>query len=238
MEGQRRDLLWQIIAESAEAPAAAGWAAAVCVACVSVLPGVDAAALTVRADGLQETWGTSEEWAEGLEHLQYTVGEGPGFEAFATAGPVLAPDLTADSGRWPGFVQAALPAGLAAMFAFPLQLGAIRLGVLDLYRRRPGRLSSRELTDAAVLANLATVAVLEQARQDKAAGDTQLSQLAGPYQEVSIATGMLAAQLEIGLVEALARLRSRAFAEGRSVHELARDVVERKIRFDDPNGEA
>lgn len=238
MEGERRDLLWRIIAESVEEPAAEGWAAAVCVACVSVLPGVDAAALTVRADGLQETWGTSEEWAEGLEHLQYTVGEGPGFEAFATAGTVLVPDLTADSGRWPGFAQAALPVGLAAMFAFPLQLGAIRLGVLDLYRRHPGRLSSRELTDAAVLANLATVAVLEQARQDKAAGDTRLSQFAGPYQEVSIATGMLAAQLEIGLVEALARLRSRAFAEGRSVHELARDVVERKIRFDDPDGGA
>lgn len=238
MEGERRDLLWRIIAESVEAPAAEGWAAAVCVACVSVLPGVDAAALTVRADGLQETWGTSEEWAEGLEHLQYTVGEGPGFEAFASAGAVLVPDLAADEARWPGFAQAALPVGLAAMFAFPLQLGAIRLGVLDLYRRHPGRLSSRELTDATVLANLATVAVLEQARQDKAAGETRLSQLAGPYQEVSIATGMLAAQLGIGLVEALARLRSRAFAEGRSVHELARDVVERKVRFDDPNGEA
>jgi hypothetical protein len=199
---------------------------------------VDAAALTVRADGLQETWGASDEWAEELEQLQYTVGEGPGFEAFATAGPVLVPDLAAEAGRWPGFTQAALPVGPAAMFAFPLQLGAIRLGMLDLYRRHPGGLSSRELTDAAVLANLATVAVLEQARQDKAAGDSELSRFAGPYQEVSIATGMLASQLEIGLVEALARLRSRAFAENRSVHELAREVIERKIRFDDPNGEA
>ena len=238
MEGQHRDLLWRIIAESVEAPTADGWAAAVCVACVSVLPGVDAAALTVRADGVQETWGSSDEWAEELEQLQYTVGEGPSFEASATARQVLVPDLAADSGRWPGFAQAALPVGLAAMFAFPLHLGAIRLGVLDLYRRHPGRLPSRELTDATVLANLATVAVLEQARQDKAAGDSQLSRHAGPYQEVSIATGMLAVQLEIGLVEALARLRSRAFAEGRSVHELARDVIERKIRFDDPNGEA
>lgn len=77
MEGQRRDLLWQIIAESIEAPAAEGWAVAVCVACVSVLPGVDAAALTVRADAVQETWGASDEWAGELEQLQYTVGEGP-----------------------------------------------------------------------------------------------------------------------------------------------------------------
>jgi GAF domain-containing protein len=238
VEGQRRDLLWQIIAESVEAPAAEGWAAAVCMACISVLPGVDGAALTVRADAVQETWGVSDEWVGELEQLQFTVGEGPGFEAFATSGPVLVPDLGADSGRWPGFVQAALPVGVAAMFAFPLQLGAIRLGLLDLYRRRPGRLSSRELTDAAVLANLATAAVLEQARQDKAAGDSDLSRFSGPYHDVSIATGMVAAQLEIGLAEALVRLRSRAFAEDRSVHELARDVLVHKIHFDDPNGEA
>ena len=238
MEGQRRDLLWQIIAESIEAPAAEGWADAVCVACVSVLPGVDAAALTVRADAVQETWGASDEWAGELEQLQYTVGEGPGAEAFATGGPVLAPDLAADSDRWPGFAQASLPIGVAAMFAFPLQLGAIRLGTLDLYRGRPGRLSSRELTDAAVLANLATVAVLEQARQDRATGDSELSDPSGSYQEVSIATGMVAVQLRIGLDEALVRLRSRAFAEGRSVLEIAREVLGRKIRFDDPDGEA
>lgn len=237
MDGQRRDLLWQIIAENLEAPAAEGWAAAVCVACVSVLPGVDAAALTVRAKALQETWGASDEWAGELESFQYTVGEGPGLEAFTTGGPVLVPDLAADARRWPGFVQTTSPLELAAMFAFPLQLGAIRLGMLDLYRRRPGRLSNRELTDATVLANLATVAVLEQARQDKAVGDSEPARFAGPYQEVSIATGMVAAQLEVGLEEALVRLRGRAFAEGRSVLDLARDVLARNIRFDDPNGD-
>jgi hypothetical protein len=238
VDSQRRDLLWQVIAENLEAPAAEGWAAAVCVACVSVLPGVDAAALTVRANAVQEPWGVSDQWAGELENLQYTVGEGPGYEAFATGGPVLVPDLAADAGRWPGFVQTASPIGAAAMFAFPLQLGAIRLGMLDLYRRRPGRLSNRELTDAAVLANLATVTVLEQVRQDRAVDDRELARLAGPYQEVSIATGMGAAELEIGLDEALVRLRSRAFAEDRSVLELARDVVARNIRFDDPYGEA
>lgn len=238
VDGQRRDLLWQIIAERVEVPATQSWASAVCLACVSVLPGVEAAALTLRANShVQETWGASDEWAGELEERQYTVGEGPGVEAFTTGELVLVPDLAVDAGRWPGFAQLALSKSVAAMFAFPLQFGAIRVGMLDLYRHRPGRLSSRELTDAAVLANLATAAVLEQVRQDQV-GDTDVSPVAAPYQEVSVATGMIAAQVGIGLDDAFARLRSRAFAEDLSLVELAREVLARNVRFDDSSGEA
>lgn len=238
MDGQRRDLLWQIIAERVEVPATQSWASAVCLACVSVLPGVEAAALTLRANShLQETWGASDGWAGELEEHQYTVGEGPGVEAFLTGGPVLVPDMVADAARWPGFAEVAVPREVAAMFAFPLQLGAIKVGMLDFYRRRPGRLSSRELTDAAVLGNLATAAVLEQVRQERT-DETDVSRVAAPYQDVSIATGMVAAQLGIDLGDAFDRLRSRAFAEDRSILELARDVVERKVRFVDPPEEA
>ncbi len=44
---------------------------------------------------------------------------------------------------------------------------------------------------------------------------------------------MIAAQLDETMANALARLRAAAFASGRSMYDVAQDVVERRVRFDD-----
>jgi hypothetical protein len=197
---------------------------------VRVLPGVDGAALTLRGSArAEEMVGASDEWAARLEEIQYTLGEGPGVSAFTDATPVLVADLGVDGVRWPGFGAAAAAEGLAAMFAFPLRVGGIRLGTLDLYRRRPGGLSAVVAADAVMVADLATYALLEQ--NDTAGMDDQL-RMTLSYQDVNMATGMLAAQLRIGLEDAFARLRAHAFASGRSVLEVARDLLARRIPLD------
>src|SRR3954453_21801527 len=96
-----------------------------------------------------------------LEDLQYTLGEGPCVDASRSGRPVLQPDLAATAPqRWPAFAGGALAAGVAAVFAFPLRVGAIRVGVLDLYRDRAGPLSPEELTEALCFADAATLALL------------------------------------------------------------------------------
>lgn len=65
--------------------------------------------------------------------------------------------------RWPGFSAGALEAGIRAIFALPLQVGAVRVGVLDLYRDRSGVLSSDELAEALSFAD-AAITILLQAR--------------------------------------------------------------------------
>ena len=76
-------------------------------------------------------------------------------DASASGGPVLASDRAAgESGRrWPAFAPAACQAGAAAIFAFPLQIGAIQAGVMGLYRERPGPLSAFQLGDALIFAD-------------------------------------------------------------------------------------
>ncbi|HEV2087696.1 MAG TPA: ANTAR domain-containing protein [Cryptosporangiaceae bacterium] len=222
----------QLIADCAPAPGQDGWAQAVCAVCVSVLPGVDAAALTLRTEfRAQEMIGASDDWAAGLELAQYTLGEGPGVEAFGTGGPVLVPELGADQGRWPGFADAGLAAGVAAVFAVPLHLGGIRLGTLDLYRRRPGELPVDQVADAALLADLVTLALLEDTERAEREGVDGI-RAAVSYEDVNVATGMLAAQLRISLEDAFARLRGHAFAVNRSVLEVAQDVLARRIPLD------
>ena len=112
----------------------------------------------------------TDEVSEQLAELQLTLGEGPLLDASASGGPVLASDLAdGESGRrWPAFAPAACRAGAAAVFAFPLRIGAIRAGVLGLYRDRPGPLSDFQLGDALVFADTATMLLLD--AQDQAGG--------------------------------------------------------------------
>lgn len=231
MDGQRRDRLRRLVAECTARPGQDGWGRALSLVCVQALDQVDAAAMTLRGESRgEELIGASDAWSAGLEEAQYTLGEGPGVDAFHAGEPVLVADVGAERGRWPAFAEAALVEGAAAVFAFPLRIGGIRLGTLDLYRRRPGGLSSTEAADAAVLADLASLALVERSEQAGRAGGEFRS--AVTYQDVDIATGMLAAQLQIGLDEAFARLRAHAFSSERSVVDVARDVLARRIPLD------
>ena len=104
---------------------------------------------------MREPLGASDGLSAQLEELQFTTGDGPEGEDFALGVPVLIPDLESAAGRWPVFVPAAVAAGAQALFAVPLQAGAIQVGVLSMYRSQPGSLTAAELADGLVLADIA-----------------------------------------------------------------------------------
>jgi len=167
--------------------------------------------------------------------LQMELGEGPCLHAHAYGMPVLLPDLSAESAsRWPTFAAAALAAGVHAEFSLPLTVGPGGIGTLDLCRDRTGMLSDEQMADALVAADIARDTVLY---QQYAPGGPRLPELLATASTDRIvihqATGMIAAQLDDSIANALARLRAAAFASGRSMYDLAQDVVERRVRFDD-----
>lgn len=213
---------------------------AVCERCVTHLS-VSGAGVTVLShigsndDGLQRGLvHATNEVSSGLEDLQLTVGEGPCLEAFATGGPVLIADIAAEPGRWPGFGPAALELGAAALFSFPLAVGVVRLGSLDLYRDAPGPMTGATFSDALLLADLATEAIVHDL-DGHATED--LSWLANPHAEVHQASGMVQVQLGSTTEAALLRLRSYAYQHELSVTDVAHQVVTRRLRFtgeDDP----
>jgi hypothetical protein len=168
-----------------------------------------------------------------LDDLQFTLGEGPGMDAAASGELVLEPDLQAvPVQRWPIFTPAALELGVRAVFAVPLQIGVIRLGVLLAHRDAPGVMDDGVLTDMLIFAAAATHALLRPATTGPE--PQWLSGQAPGYRaEVHQATGMISAQLEVSQAEALIRLRGRAFSQQRAVADVAADVVARRMRFDD-----
>ncbi len=170
--------------------------------------------------------------AKVMENLQHTLGEGPCMTAFHDRRPVLERDLAQAGERWPGFTPAAVESGIAAIFAFPLQVGAIRLGVLDLYRDTAGALDNLELAEALDYAAAATTILLDLQHGSSPDGlHSQLSDAVDSHRPIHHATGIISVQASVGIEVALLLLRARAYAEERSLLELAQDVVARRVTF-------
>jgi hypothetical protein len=167
--------------------------------------------------------------------LQMELGEGPCLHAHASGVPVLLADLTAENAnRWPTFAAAAMAVGVHAEFSLPLLVGPGGIGTFDMCRDRPGMLSDEHLADALVAADIARDAVLYQQYAPGVPGLGELLATVGTDRIViHQATGMIAAQLDDTIANALARLRAAAFASGRSMYDMAQDVVERRVRIDE-----
>jgi hypothetical protein len=203
--------------------------------CARALPvsGVGLALMT--DDGPAGTVAATDSSALELEELQFSLGEGPCVDASVSGRPVLQPDLgrTARQ-RWPVFAAGAEDAGLAAVFAFPLRVGGIRVGVLDLYRTTAGVLSDDELADALCFADAATALLLHLQAQDAGVG-LPLDSLTvlDDRAEVHQATGVVSVQAVVGLQDALLLLRARAYADQRPIGKLAHDVLIGVVDFSD-----
>jgi GAF domain-containing protein len=172
----------------------------------------------------------------GIQELQFDLGEGPGHDAYAAGRPVLVPDLNAFLGRWPGFASAAIERGTGAVFAFPLQLGAVRFGVLTCVRAEARPLGTRELNAGLIFAEVATELLLDSSPTGDNP-DPQLHAAMHVHDEVYQAQGMVMVDLATPLEVALARMRAVAFAEGVSLQDLSADIVSgrRTLRgTDDP----
>jgi hypothetical protein len=210
-----------------------------CAAC-AVLLDVDGAAISLIFDGGPTgTLGSSSPRARMYDELQFTLGEGPCVDSMSRRAPVLIVDLTdPEERRWPAYGPALLAHHIRGVYAMPVVVAGEYVGALDLFRREPGQLDAEHLSGAVVAAELAAIPLLDLLDADlKAAVDDPYSNAWAEFNalsraEVSQATGMLVAQLEIDPAEALVRLRAHAYATGRNATDVARDILGRRLRLD------
>jgi len=241
MTVNRQGRIWGLVAGQA---ASHGGLVSASDACAAAVPAVQVTGAWLSAASGTEPVGhlmsVTDAVSERLAELQLILGEGPSPDAADAGGPVLASDLdeTEADYRWPVFAPAARQAGAAAIFAFPLRIGAIRAGVLGLYRDQAGPLSDTQLGDALIFADAAALLLISADYTDEA-GETgtgpgpggQPADLAGHRAEIDQATGMLTEQLGVSIKEAFIRLRAYAYAHDRSLADLARDIVARRLRL-------
>jgi hypothetical protein len=205
--------------------------------CELCLDGLDVSGVSVQlvADGpYRVSVHATDPVAGRLEDLQQELGEGPAVDAVRIPGPVLESDLrNGGEARWPWFAPAAGQLGVGAVFAVPIQVGATTTGVLELCRRRSGPLQRNELADAVVIADAAGIALLDEPAIGSAEAMIWLITDNTRFRpEIHQATGMLTVQLRLGILDAFARLCAAAYAAGRPMVEVARDIVAGRLRLD------
>lgn len=210
-----------------------------CAPFVALLP-VSGASVSILATSLgQSTVCSSNSTASRLDELQFDLGEGPCWEALASGQPVLTTDLKAAQSVWPIFIGAVYDdpqaSKVGAMFAFPLTVGSLDIGAVDLFTTQITELTLSEVADASALADVAAWQVLRSILQDPANDQALDSDGLPPSpssrREVHQATGMVLAQLNISAADAALLIRAHAFASGRTVREVATDIVERRLDF-------
>jgi hypothetical protein len=207
-----------------------------CGVCADVTGMTGAGIMVLSDDVAQVSICTTDPVSARIEDLQLLLGEGPCIDACHEDRPVLEPDLAGHgTSRWLGFTGPAVEAGALAVFGFPLRVGAIRLGALNLYRDSAGPLTDDQHADALVVADIAAQSVLVlQAEAPPGQLAAELAVGADLHLVVHQASGMVSAQLGVGVGEALVRLRAYAFGHDLPLTEVARSVVGRALRFVPP----
>ena len=195
-----------------------------------VLPVIGAAISTLGPPFGSETVCASDTDAARIDELQFDLGEGPCWDALASRRPVLITDLRQERARWPLFSAGLGDTPAGALFAFPLALGSLNIGAVDLYRRLPGTLTADEVADATALAGICARQVFRRSLADVPVPGVDRDSGEGfSRREVHQATGMVLAQLSVSAADALLIINGYAFARGRTVREVAADIVARRI---------
>ena len=196
---------------------------------------VTGASITVFDNaGRQSTVCTTDATATRLDEVQFELGEGPQRTAIRTRTAVLIEDTTSpEFTEFPGFASAIADLSVRAIFALPMAIGAVIVGVVSLYRTTPGPLVAIELEIARALTDRTGTRAVRRALAG--AADEASSSVSTPAlrREVHQATGMILVQLDTTATDAFVRLRAHAFATGRAIQAVAHDVVTRVLDFRD-----
>jgi len=160
-------------------------------------------------------------------------GYGPCLDAVRTGRVIVGADLaTGAVATWPTVANLATSLGFRSLCAWPLQLGAIRLGALTVFHADGAPLDGEAQQRGSSFALAATELVL--LTNDPSSPSSIAAILDGATERRAVvhqATGMVSAQLDIALADALSVLRARAWSEGQSIADLARAVVSRERRL-------
>jgi GAF domain-containing protein len=168
----------------------------------------------------------SDEQSKLLELFQVQAEEGPCQDCFRQGAPVVNADLTQANARWPQFAPQAVASGYRSVHAFPLRLRDQMIGALNLFGTDAGRLEPAEIRVIQALADVATIALLQERTIHRS--EILSQQLQAALQSrivIEQAKGALAQIHSCDLDQAFEMLRSYSRSHNRKLGEVARSVT-------------
>ena len=198
--------------------------------CARLLDVASAGLLLADGRGVLHVMAASSERTRELEVFQVQRADGPCRDTYLSGEPVSAPDLQAESDRWPLFVPAARRAGFASVHALPLRLGDLTLGALNLFGTTVGALNEQDLSLGQALADVATVALVQdRAVTDRESLNVQLQTALSSRVVLEQAKGLLAQQGDLEMADAFQLLRHYSRDHNQRLTDVARAVVSRSL---------
>lgn len=194
----------------------------VCGLAAAAIDGTEHAGVTVVQGAQFITWGASDDIARMVDRIQSDTGQGPCVEAIRMGETVVSDDLLTDP-RWPQFrARVVDETGIRSMQCHRMFLRADAVGVLTLFAGRADAFPEWSRPLGSIFAAHAAVAM--QAAPDQDCGDRLDSALAAS-RRVGAAVGILMCREELSEAAAGQWLRGRSHQTGRSVHDIADDIV-------------
>jgi GAF domain-containing protein len=206
--------------------------------CVEVLDASAAGIMLGGPDGQLQLMTSSNEAIRIVELFELQSAEGPCWDCFYSGRPVVNQNLTTATERWPHFAPVAVDAGFLGSDAIPMRLRGNVIGALNLFRTERGSLNEEDVTVAQALADVATIAILQNRTSVAAAEiNTQLTAALTSRIVIEQAKGIIAERRRVSIEEAFASMRRHARNRNLRLADLARATVDGAIdltTFDDP----
>lgn len=196
------------------------------------LLGATAVSISLFVQDVYTPIAQSHDLAKDLDEQQFALGDGPTFDAYKSIKPIIVADIKQASSReeWPAFSHDVEQHDIRGIFAFPLRIGNAFLGVLTAYRNVAGVPNTQEYSDGLILALLSTAEIIRLQVGEDPNGIPEVFE-AGLYNQspLQVAAGMVAEYLNCSIAEALVRIRTRAFVDGKSLSIIAQQVLSKEI---------
>lgn len=198
--------------------------------CARLLDVASAGLLLADARGVLHIMAASSEQTRQLEVFQLQRDEGPCLECYRDGTAVSVANLDEAADRWPQFVPAARSLGFASVHALPMRLRDNVLGALGLFGTEVGSLNDEDLALGQALADVASVALVQdRAAADRAVVNEQLQTALTSRVVLEQAKGVLAQRGALEMTQAFTVLRNYARDNNLRLTEVARAVVARSL---------
>lgn len=192
---------------------------AILASALALIDGADSGCVTTVNRGVRTVEAATDQLSKELCRTQYELGEGPVSTEVKHLDVVVAADL-GDEERWPQFAAAAMDEGVRSLAAFQLYSTGEDVGALVLYSRRTEAFGPTELAVGEALAAHAAVALLGARDNEQFLAGLASRDIIGQ------AKGMIMERYNIDALAAFELLAKLSQQQNRSLHLVARELVE------------
>lgn len=194
--------------------------------CVEMLRIHAAGIMLLAPEGELRVMASSSEAMRILELFELQSEEGPCLDCYRSGTSLVNQNLASSDQRWPRFATEARKAGFRAVHALPMHLHGSVVGALNLFSTDVVKVSGADIEAAQAMADIATIAVLQQRASVQAQViNEQLNHALNSRVVIEQAKGIVAERRGVEMEQAFALLRAYARNHNRRLVAVATAVI-------------